>query len=158
MAPITWRHTATVAAPADRVYQWLSDFREDDHSRPAYLAATGGAPKPGKEARRHILSRDADAVVIEDHWGGRTFLVTAYLDPVGREVRLEGGLGYHAVWRAVSEGPLTRIELEGRMAPRGLLGFVLPLFKRSFLKQIAQDFRGHVADLESELVAAAEIR
>jgi hypothetical protein len=151
--PVTWSHEAILRAPPDAVYAWMSDFREDDHARPAYLRGAGVAKPSKRPAVRRVVAREPGLVKLEDSWNGRTFRLTAHLDPERREVRIEGGMGYHAVWRAEPAPEGTRLRVDGKLAPGGVLGLFTPLFAKGMMREMAQDFRGHVADAEAELTA-----
>lgn len=128
----------------------MSDFREDDHARPAFREGTGmgeGAPR----SVRKVVSREGDVVTLEDEWGRRRFRTKARLDPARREVRLEGEFGYRGVWRAVPEGEGTRLEAETRIAPPFPFSLLTPLFGGKLKREAEKDFNGHVADLAHEL-------
>ena len=131
----------------------MTDFRPDDHTSAAFRRGAG-VPE-GKAVKkgdgRKILSRGPDEVVLEDTWDGQTMRMRVGLDPKARTVTLDGQMGYHAVWRAEPDGDGTRLVVEGRMAPGGLFGLLLPLFKSRFLKQMGQDFAGHLEDLKESL-------
>lgn len=152
MAELTWRQSAHVRAPADAVYAWMTDYTEHDHASEAYRRAVGAKDKA--QAKRKVVSRTGDTVVLEDAWGGKGFRATVTLDKAQRAVRIEGAYGYAAVWRAVPERDGTRVEVEGRMAPGGVFGLLLPLFGRKMREENEKDFRGHIADLEHDLGAA----
>jgi Polyketide cyclase / dehydrase and lipid transport len=145
-----WRHEARLAASPDAVYAWMSDFREDDHAREAFLRGAGQKPG-GAASRRTVVSRDGNRVKLRDAWGRRTFEMDVELAPQAREVRLTGEYGYRATWRAEPDGAGTRVVSEGAFEPAGLMRLVAPLFARGFARQMEQDFRGHVEDLRSEL-------
>lgn len=148
MAPVTWARSAVVEASPDAVFRWMSDFREDDHARPAFKRGAGVKDdgKPG--AKRTILSRDGNVVRLRDEWGRRRFELAVTVDEKARTVTIDGEHGYRAVWRAVAEGAGTRVEASTTLAPKGLFGLLAPLFAGSFRKELDRDFAGHVADLE----------
>ena len=145
-----WSFSAPVDAPPDAVYAWLTDLREDDHARPAYLRGAG-AEAGARPARREVVSREGDRLVVEDHWGSRAFRVDVTLDREAREVRLEGKHGYRCVWRVVPDAPRTRVECEGRLEPHGLTALLAPLFVPRLVRQIERDFHGHIEDLREAL-------
>jgi hypothetical protein len=149
---LTWTLRARIAAPPDRVFAWMSDYREDDHSNPRFVAGSG-AKASAKPAQRKIVSRQAGSVVLEDEWDGKRFRSTVRLDPAARTVTIEGEFGYRAVWRAIPDGAHTTLEVRGEMAPSGPMKLLVPLFAASQRKQSEADFRGHVADLEASLRA-----
>lgn len=154
MPPVRWHHDALIAAPPEAVYRWMVDFREDDHDRPAFRRGAGipqDAPSGG--SRRQIVSREGSVVTIKDSWGRRGMTMKAKLDEAARTVTLDGEMGYHSVWRAAPEGNATRLSVSGEMAPNGLFGLLMPLFRGRFLKQMAQDFEGHVEDLRESVGA-----
>lgn len=155
--PSAWSFAARVEAPPDDVYAWMSDFREDDHARPAFKRGAGMRPGDKRESRRAVVSREGNVVVVEDSWGRERYRLTVTLDPAAREVRLAGMYGYAGVWRAAPAGTGTRVESEGRIAPTGLARLFAPLFARTFMKQMEADFRGHVADLAEELKTTARV-
>lgn len=154
MAPVTWSRSALVPASPDVVFRWMSDFRDDDHARPAFKRGAGVKEdgKPG--SKRTVLSRDGNVVRLRDEWGRRRFDLTVTLDERSRSVTIDGEHGYRSVWRAVAEGAGTRVNASTTLAPRGLFGLVAPLFAGSFRKGLDQDFAGHIADLEESTKGA----
>lgn len=151
MAELTWAQKAHVRASPERVWAWMTDYSEHDHASPAYRQAVGAGAD--HRAKRTIVSRTPTTVVLEDRWGGKQFRSTVTLDPAARTLRIDGGWGYTATWRAVPERGGTRVEVEGRMAPGGLFGLLLPLFGKKMREESEKDFRGHVAELEADLGA-----
>lgn len=150
MAEVTWAQSAHVAAPPERVFAWMTDYTEHDHASEAYRRAVGAREA---EAKRKVVSRQGPTVVLEDTWGGRQFRSTVTIDAAQRTLRIDGGWGYTATWRAVPERGGTRVEVEGRMAPSGLFGLLLPLFGKKMREESLTDFRGHIADLQADLGA-----
>lgn len=151
MAKTTWTFEAHVTASADAVYAWMTDFREDDHARPAFVRASGG--KAGVQSTRRILARAGDSVQLEDRWGRQSFRTTARLARGQREVRIEGAYGYRATWCAAPNGRGTRVTATTELDPRGFFALLLPLVAGKMRAQAEHDFRGHIADLEAELGA-----
>lgn len=151
--PTSWSFQAHVPAPPDAVYAWMSDFREDDHARPAFRRGAGVKEGDRKVSHRKVLSREGNVVTLEDSWGRERFPMKARLDPARREVRLEGQYGYHGTWRAEPDGSGTRLVSEGRLEPKGVMRLLAPLFAKAFLKQMQADFNGHVEDAKEELAA-----
>lgn len=151
--PTSWSFHAHVPAPPDAVYAWMSDFREDDHARPAFRRGAGVKDGDRRVSHRKILSREGNVVTVEDAWGRDRFTLKATLDPAAREVRLEGQYGYHGTWRAAPEGEGTRLTSEGRLEPRGVMRLLAPLFAKAFMRQMRADFEGHVADATETLAA-----
>lgn len=150
--PLVWSFSDLVQADPDAVFAWMTDYREDDHRSPAFLRGAGA--KRGEASHRRILARTASEAEIEDTWKGRTFRLRAVFDKENGEVRITGGYGYEALWRAVPSGSGTRVEVEGRVAPPGMLRLLFPLFARGMRRELEQDFRGHLEDLRSSLGAA----
>lgn len=98
------------------------------------------------------MERAPGVLVVEDQWGrGNKARLTARLDAARREVALEGQWGYRATWRAEPDGSGTRLLVEGSVAPGGLLGLLMPLFRKGMLRQMRADFDGHLADLREGL-------
>lgn len=145
---VSWSFSAHVPAPPDAVFAWVSDFREDDHARPAFLRGAGMKAPAG---RRRIVAREGNVVTLEDGMGRRAFRTRATVDAAAREVRVEGAHGYRATWRAAPEGDGTRLTCEGALAPDGLLRLFVPLFAKGMLRQVRADFDGHVADAVESL-------
>src|SRR5581483_8174623 len=132
-----WRHEALVPASPDAVYAWMSDFREDDHA--------------GEASHRTVVSREGNRVRLHDAWGRRSFDLDVELAPEAREVRLTGEYGYSATWRAEPAAGDTRVVVEGRLEPTGIMRLLAPLFSRGMAKQMQDDFNGHVEDMRSGL-------
>jgi hypothetical protein len=152
--PARWLFSAHVAAPPDEVFRWMSDFREDDHSRPAYLRGAGVDPSKARvSSKRTVLSREGNVIRLLDEWDGRSFKATVTLAPERREVVIEGGFGYRATWRAAPEGEGSRVECAGEFGAKGIMRLVAPLFARSFEREMRKDFDGHVADLRETLAS-----
>ncbi|HVM44754.1 MAG TPA: SRPBCC family protein [Candidatus Thermoplasmatota archaeon] len=151
MGSATWRCEAYVDVPPDDVYAWLTDFSTDDHASDAYKRGAGIDPrKRTKPSSRRVLSREGDVWRIEDTWGGSKFTSTATGDLAARTIRIQGGFGYEATWRATPQGAGTRLSVEGRMG-KGLIGSVLKLFEARTQKSMQSDFNGHVEDLKESL-------
>lgn len=147
MGSVTWRCSDTIAASPDVVYTWLIDFTADDHNSEAYRRGAGVPPeKKRKPAKRTILSREGNVLRIQDEWGREKFVQTVTLDPAARSVRIEGGFGYLATWRADPDGAGTRVSVEGRMG-KGLVGSIMRLFEGRMRKGMETDFRGHLEEL-----------
>lgn len=151
MAPVTWKFAATVPAPPDAVFAWMQEFREDDHSNERFLRGAGVTKPPRRPAKRTIVRREGNAVELDDEWNGRKNRMRVTIVPERREIRLEGGFGYSATWRAVPDGTGTSVETEGTMAPKGLFGLLLPLFAKGAKRDLEKDFAGHLADLRESL-------
>lgn len=151
MARLTWSHAAHVRASPDEVYAWMTDYGPDDHASEAYRRGAGVKEGDRRKAVRKVLARRADEVELEDTWGHDTFRTRVALDRAARAVTIHGDWGYRATWRAVPERGGTRVVAEGAMEPRGLFALLLPLVAKKLQKQTADDFRGHVADLEATL-------
>lgn len=147
--PLAWSFDATIPAPPERVYAWLSDLREDDHAHPAYLEGAGISR--GKAAKRSVLPQPGGALRVVDVRGHERFVTDVTLVPEEREVRIVGPHGYRATWRAQPEAGGTRVVCEGALAPTGLLRFLVPLFAKGMLRQTRRDFDGHVAHLRHDL-------
>ncbi|SRR5581483_2697618 len=145
-----WRHEALVPASPDAVYAWMSDFREDDHAREAFLRGSGAKPG-GAASHRTVVSREGNRVRLHDAWGRRSFDLDVELAPEAREVRLTGEYGYSATWRAEPAAGDTRVVVEGRLEPTGIMRLLAPLFSRGMAKQMQDDFNGHVEDMRSGL-------
>lgn len=151
MGSVTWKGEAFIEASPDVVYAWMTDLTRDDHNSDAYRRGAGIDPsKPAKPAVRTVLSRDGNIVKIRDEWNGSTYEQTLTLDPALRTVRIEGTMGYQALWRAAPEGDGTRLSVEGSLG-RGLLGSFMRLFEGKMRRQMDQDLRGHVEDLRETL-------
>lgn len=149
MGSVAWRLSGVVAAGPDEVYAWMTDFREDDHERPAFRRGSGAKPG-GRPSSRKVLSRDGDVLRIEDSWGRNRFVATVTLDPKARAVRIEGKMGYESTWRAEPDGAGTRVEVEGRMG-RGVVGSLMAVFASGIRREMEQDFRGHLEDLRESV-------
>lgn len=150
---LTWRHEARIDAPADAVYAWMTDFREDDHAREAFVRGAGREAGAKDASRREVVSRQADRVQVRDTWKGRVFEMEARLDPQAREVHLTGAYGYRATWRALPEAGGTRLVVEGAIEARGVAGLFANLFGKRMLRDMEADFRGHVADAREMLMS-----
>lgn len=155
MGSAQWKVEEHIEAAPDVVYAWMTDFRPDDHDSEAYKRGAGIDPtKKQKPSTRTILSREGDTVRIRDEWGGSTYEQTLTLDRVARTVRIQGGMGYEALWRAAPEGSGTRLSVHGRMG-RGILGSLMKLFEGNMQKSMESDFRGHAEELRESLKAKA---
>jgi len=151
MGRVTWRFSDTVRARPDDVYAWMADFAADDHATEAFKRGAAYPEKKWKPSKRTVVSREGNVLRIKDEWGRGGFETTATLDAATRSVRIVGGLGYEATWRATPEGDGTRIEVDGKMG-RGLLGSLMKLVAgRSTREGMEKDFRGHVEDLRESL-------
>ena len=156
MGHVRWYCSGIVAAPADVVYAWLTDFTEDDHNSEAYRRGAGVKPKKGKPAapaKRTVLSRDGNVLRIRDRWDGNDWTQTVTLDPSTHSYRVEGGFGYEAEWRAIPEGNATRVEFAGQLG-KGIVGSLMRLFSGRMQKSMESDFQGHLEDLRETLRAA----
>ena len=152
MAALTWSFSRVVPAPADVVYAWMIDFQPDDHGRDAFLRGTGAAP-PDKPAHRKVTPRGHDAFHLDDAWGRHRYKLDVTLERARREVHIRGQMGYQATWRAVPAGESTRVVVEGRLPSRWPVSWLMPLFAKGMLREMQQDFDGHMADLEETLRA-----
>lgn len=149
MPEVRWREETFVPVAPDAAFAWLTDFRADDHDRPAYRRAVGASA--GRPARREVVAREGNVVRLRDAWGRRTIDATVTLDPDARAYRIEGPHGYAARWWVTPNPGGARLHVEGVMAPRGILGLLVPLFAKGMKREMALDFRGHVADMLHEL-------
>jgi len=154
MAGVSWDLEARVKAPPEAAYAWLTDYTEDDHSRPAFLRAAGA--KPGTKATRKFLARGPDSLQLEDTWGGRKFQSTVRFDRQAKTITIEGEFGYRAVWRVTPDGTGSKVQVEGRMQPSGAFKLLMPLFAGKMKAETTKDFHGHIADLEAELGVAPQ--
>lgn len=159
MGSARWHCSGIVAAPADVVYSWLTDFSPDDHNSEAYKRGAGVRPKKGRKGKvprepepavRTILAREGNVLKIRDQWDGNDWTQTVTLDPATRSYRVDGKFGYEAHWRAISEGNATRVEFEGKLG-RGVLGTMMRLFEHKMQQSMENDFRGHMEDLRETL-------
>lgn len=156
MGSARWYCSGIVAAPANVVYAWMTDFTEDDHNSDAYRRGAGVKPrnakrgKPPAPAKRTILAREGDVLTIRDQWDGNDWTQTVTLDPSTHSYRVEGKFGYEAEWRAIPEGNATRVEFAGKLG-KGLLGSLMGLFSGKMQKSMEADFQGHLEDLRETL-------
>jgi hypothetical protein len=151
MGSATWRCEARLDAAPDAVYAWMSDLTADDHNSAAYKRGAGVDPaKKQKPATREVLSREGNVLRVRDTWNGSTWEQTVTLDPTARTVRIQGGMGYDATWRAAPAGAGTRLSVEGQMG-RGLVGSLMKLFQGRMQREMQADFNGHVEDLRESL-------
>lgn len=151
MPPVRWSLTRFVPVAPDAAYAWLTDFREDDHDRPAYRRGAGAKPG-GKPSKRSVVSRDGDVVQLRDEWDGRAFDLRVTLDAGTRSYAIEGAKwGYKATWRVEPSPGGARIRVDGEMAPKGLLGLLAPLFAKGMVREMERDLQGHVTDMLHEL-------
>jgi hypothetical protein len=149
MAPISWSKSAHVNATADKAFEWMTDFQEDDHARPAFVNATGAKKAYEKKpSKRTIVSRQGNTLKILDEWGGQKFALDLELVPLDRVVKMKGAHGYQATWRAVPDEGGAKIEAQVSMNAKGLMGFFMRFFKKKFYRDLDGDFAGHIADLE----------
>lgn len=140
-----------MAADPAVVFAWLTDYREDDHARPAFFRGAGTPPKKQRPSRRRVVSRAGNTLEIEDAWGRKRFRAKVTLTPARYELRIQGDFGYDATWTARPSGGGTRLEVRGTVAPGGLAGALMGLARRSFLREMEADFRGHVEDLRESV-------
>ncbi|HEX2021830.1 MAG TPA: SRPBCC family protein [Candidatus Thermoplasmatota archaeon] len=151
MAPLRWQHETFVPVRPDDAYAWITDFRPDDHARPAYRRAVGATEKQAAKAHRQVVSREGDVVRLRDRWAGRAYDLTVTLDRPARALRVDGMMGYRATWSVTPSPGGARLRVEGEIASKGLFKLLLPLFAKGMLREMELDFRGHVADMVSEL-------
>jgi hypothetical protein len=152
MSAITWSKSTRVKASPDTVFAWMTDFQEDDHARHAFVVGSGAKKTYTKKpSKRTVVSRDGNKVKIHDEWGGRKFEMNLELFPLEREVKMTGPFGYQASWKAVPDEGQTKIEAHVELHMKGLMGFLAPLFRGRFIRELEQDFAGHIADLENDL-------
>lgn len=147
---VRWRLDTFVPVAPDEAYAWLTDFRADDHDRPAYRRAVGAKPSK-KPSTREVLSRDGDKLRLRDRWNGKTWEATVTLQPKDRAYVIEGAYGYRARWWVEENPGGARIRVEGEMAPSGVMKLFVPLFAKGMVREMETDFRGHVADMLHEL-------
>jgi len=153
MAPPRWYLKTHVAVSPAAAYAWMTDYRDDDHSRESFLRHAHG-DAGGHHAARSITKHDKDLLEIRDRWGRNDWKSQVRLDRAKREVHISGDYGYRATWRAVSEGEGTRIECEGRIEPsRFMARAFASLLGRRWQRQMEADFKAHVGELEEELTA-----
>jgi hypothetical protein len=151
MAPLTWSKSQHVNATPDRVYEWMTDFQEDDHGRPAFIKGSGATKTYTKKpSKRTIVSREGNNVKIKDEWGGRTFEMDLELMALDRTVKMTGPYGYEAVWKAVPDEGGTKVEAAISLSPKGFFRFIMGFFKKRFFRELEQDFQGHIADMEND--------
>ena len=153
--PARWNLDAFVPVEPDRAYAWMIDFRHDDHERPAYKRAVGAKPSK-KPSMREVLSRDGDTLRLRDTWNGKTWEATVTLLRKDRALLIEGAYGYRARWWVEENPGGARIRVEGEMAPSGVMKLLVPLFAKGMVREMETDFRGHVADMLSELNPGSE--
>lgn len=150
MGSVEWRFSDVIHAPPDAVYGWLSDFREDDHARPAFKRGAGVEASDRRPSKRTVLSQNGRVIRIEDTWGRQKHTSTVTLDPGTHSIRIQGGMGYDSTWRAIEDAAGTLLEVEGKMG-RGLVGSIMTLFAGRIRKGMEDDFRGHAEDLREAL-------
>lgn len=150
--PRTWSFEATLDAPPDAVYAWMTDYQEDDHANAAFKRGSGAAADDRAHSHR-VVERAADGrhLVVRDEWGRQKFELEVELAPDAREVRLTGAFGYSAIWRATPDGAGTRVRVDGQLAPTGFAKLFAGLFAGKMGTQMRQDFDGHVEQMRSEL-------
>lgn len=152
MAELKWSRSQVVNFAPDVVYQWMTDFQEDDHARPSFIKGTGMEKKYTKKpSKRTIVDRSGNNVHIMDYWGGRTYDMHLELVPMERTVIMKGPWNYLAVWKAVPHEGHTKIEAEVGMKIGGFAGLIMGLFKGKFYRDLAGDFAGHMSDLQDSL-------
>jgi hypothetical protein len=153
MAELKWTKSARVPYPPDTVFEWMTDFQEDDHGRPAFVKGTGAPAKKytKKPSKRTIVSRSGNNVKILDYWGGRTYDMDLELVPLDRTVNMKGPWNYQAVWKAVPDEGGTKIEAEVGIKIGGFAGLLMGLFKKKFYRDLEYDFAGHMSDLQDSL-------
>ena len=158
MGSLRWRCEGSIDARPDDVYAWMTDFTADDHNSEAYKRGAGVDPKKkAKPSVRKVLSREGNTLRIEDTWDGQTWQQTVTLDPAARSVRIVGGFGYDATWRATPEGTGTRLSVDGQMG-KGIVGSLLRLFEKRTQRSMDQDFAGHMEDLKETLRASGRLK
>ena len=151
MAPRTWSFRAPIAADPAAVYGWLSVFRPDDHDNPAFIAGTGQPRNDKRPATRVIDIVSPTQVTLVDHWNGRSFESTVTLEPEHHRLQIDGAYGYSATWAAAPASGGCLLTVTGRLAPKGLIALLVPLFTRNLATEMQADFNGHVADLKHSL-------
>jgi hypothetical protein len=154
MAERHWTKSARVNFPPDLIFEWMSDFQEDDHGRPAYIKGSGAPAKYSKKpSKRTIVSRSGNNVKIHDQWGGKQFDMDLELAPLDRTIKMSGAWNYRAVWKAVPDSGGTKVEAEVTIRAGGLAGLLMALFmgKKKFYRQLDYDFAGHMSDLQDSL-------
>ena len=152
MRTVTWSKSTQVKAPPSTVFEWMTDFQEDDHARHAFVVGSGAKKTYTKKpSKRTIVSRSGNSVKILDEWGGRKFPMDLELVPLDRTVKMKGIMGYEAVWKAQPDEGGTKVEANVSLTAKGLWGLLLPLFRKRFIRELEQDFAGHIADLENFL-------
>jgi hypothetical protein len=150
--PARWSFEAHVPAPPDAVFAWMSDYAPDDHANERFQRGAGVKADDRTHNHRVVARKDARHLVVRDEWGRRRFELQVELAPEAREIRLAGQMGYRGVWRAAPDGAGgTRVTSEGALEPRGALRLFAPLFAGAFVRQMKQDFDGHVADMRESL-------
>ncbi|MHB8604313.1 MAG: SRPBCC family protein [Thermoplasmatota archaeon] len=149
--PVEWNYAAHVRAAPDAVFAWMTEFTEDDHTRPAFRRGAGMTRPVDRGSTRKIVSSQGDVVRVEDPWGGRGMPMKVTIDRAARATHLEGQWGYRSTWRAVADGDGTRVEVEGELAPPGLMRLFSGLFAGKMKKDLEADFNGHIADLRESL-------
>jgi hypothetical protein len=150
--PRSWSFEATVDAPPDAVFAWMTDYREDDHANADFRRGAGVPADDRAHSHRVVERKDARHLVVRDEWGKERFELHVELAPEAREVRLAGAFGYRAVWRAEPLGAGTRVSVRGELAPTGVARLFAGLFASRMEKQMRDDFHGHLADLRASLV------
>jgi len=152
--PVTWKLSGRLSARPAAVFAWMTDFREDDHNSEAYHR---GAKTPEKERARaahRVIDVEGATLKIHDEWGTSRFDARVTVDGDAREVRIEGEFGYSSVWRAVEDGSGTRVETEGRVAPKGPGKLFLPFIGKGLMAGIERDFNGHMEEMRVDLEGA----
>src|SRR5882672_10731032 len=150
--PARWSFEAHVDAPADAVYAWMTDYSEDDHANDRFRKGAGVEAEDRTHNHRVVERKDERHLVVRDEWGRRRFEMQVELGPDAREVRVTGGFGYRATWKAAPDGGGgTRVTSEGGLAPSGVMRIIAPLFAKSMAKQMEDDFNGHVNDMREAL-------
>jgi hypothetical protein len=149
---IEWHLEAQVDAPPDDVYGWLTDYQPDDHTRPAFCRGARAAPRGPGSGTREIVALGGNSLEIRDAWGRKRFTSRVTLDPGRRALSIDGDYGYKATWRAHGSGAGTRIEVTGSVDPGGVAGLFMGLAKakRAFLREMEDDFRGHLEALRED--------
>jgi hypothetical protein len=149
MAPLDWSKSAHVKIPPDVVFAWMTNFQEDDHGRTAFVKGTGASKKYTKKpSKRTVLSSEGNHVHILDEWGGRKFDMQLELVPLDRTVKVQGPMGYFAIWKAVPDNGGTKVEAQISLHMKGLRGLLAPLFRKRFYRDLEYDFNGHISDLQ----------
>jgi hypothetical protein len=144
--PWTYRLERTVPFPRDQVYEWWTDFREDDHRRP-------GSPA---KATRIVLRRQGREVWLRDVAGTPARVAVdarVTLDPPrGYRVRARYpfvDVAYAYAFEAAPGG--TRVSLEAVLRPRHLGAVLVPLAAPWWRRYAARDLDYHLRAMAEDL-------